>query len=274
MTLIGKWINKHVGTQKIIDLKNPEDKFRQVIAVIECQKCGKIFEKLLAYVLQRKQHQCFYCKINPHPGYDNIEIAKKMHDNYMLGASLSQVAKKFNTKRGIVHHIFNKHGFKSRPLPTRLETVEAHGIKFSKHKDGWRETKGAARRYLHRLNWELANGPIPNDMQVCFKDDNVHNAEISNLEIRLKGYKATKKQVFNPSWKKCGYIPKLIPRKPCKFCKNLMPYNQSVSAYEKKQFCNSKCYQDFSKQMSKSVKTLEKDLSYLIDPLKITYIKS
>lgn len=44
---------------------------------------------------------------------------------------------------------------------------------------------GQAWRYLmkHRVVWEAANGPIPKNMIVTFKDDNRQNCAIDNLEL-------------------------------------------------------------------------------------------
>jgi hypothetical protein len=37
--------------------------------------------------------------------------------------------------------------------------------------------------FLHRLNWEKTNGPIPKGFNVVFKDGNTMNCELSNLEL-------------------------------------------------------------------------------------------
>lgn len=38
-------------------------------------------------------------------------------------------------------------------------------------------------RFVHRMNWEEANGPIPRGMVLAFKDRNQDNTDLANLEL-------------------------------------------------------------------------------------------
>lgn len=67
----------------------------------------------------------------------------------------------------------------NKPHNTRKEGEE------SKSKDGYTYVKIADNdwRLKHRVVWEQANGPIPDDYIVVFKDNNLLNFDINNLEL-------------------------------------------------------------------------------------------
>ena len=69
-----------------------------------------------------------------------------------------------------------------KPHNTRQEGEE------SKSTDGYTYVKIADNdwRLKHRVIWEKINGPIPNDHIVVFKDNNLTNFDINNLQLITK----------------------------------------------------------------------------------------
>ncbi len=66
------------------------------------------------------------------------------------------------------------------------------------HKDGYievRVSKGAF-KFKHRLIWEKANGPIPEDCMVVFKDGNKDNIVLDNLELITKAQNMVNNNIF------------------------------------------------------------------------------
>lgn len=66
--------------------------------------------------------------------------------------------------------------------------------------DGYCKIKTAEPRtweYLHRKNWEAAHGPIPKGKLVVFRDGNIRNYSIENLELISKKENMVRNSVHN-----------------------------------------------------------------------------
>lgn len=77
-----------------------------------------------------------------------------------------------------------------------------HNTKYNGYKrvqkDGYTEVRVAKGvfKFKHRLLWEKANGPIPDDCMVVFKDGNKQNITLDNLELITRAQNMVNNNIF------------------------------------------------------------------------------
>ena len=112
--------------------------------------------------------------------------ALAMYDLYQSGASLAQVAEKFDCTRQNVYDVFRWREWPMRPKGDARPTVEWNGSKWSLRNNGYYGRTTGQRDMMHRAVWEYHNGPIPDGWDVHHKDRDRTNNDISNLQCLPK----------------------------------------------------------------------------------------
>ncbi len=120
----------------------------------------------------------------PGRGGHAAELVAAIYFEYVLGASLSELERLWARSRQTLWEMFH-----ARRLPMRadskalcVDVVEWKGRKFAPHKRiGYLRATDGERELLHVLIWQAANGPVPDGFNVCFRDGNRRNVELSNL---------------------------------------------------------------------------------------------
>lgn len=115
--------------------------------------------------------------------------AKKAHDYYLCGASLSKTAKRYGTTRQRLHYYFKAFGFEVRSLKKK-DFIEYKGSKYSKDKNGYYRKTTGDRLHLHKLIW-LENGmSLPSEDEcLVFKDGNKEYWKFENLKkMKIKDF--------------------------------------------------------------------------------------
>ena len=84
---------------------------------------------------------------------------------------------------------FKKGHIPANKVPVGSEAVTTDGYRIIKVQDTgeqWDRWK-----YVHRLTWEQANGPVPEGSTICFKDRNKLNCSLDNLVLIKRSELAT-----------------------------------------------------------------------------------
>lgn len=94
---------------------------------------------------------------------------RAMHERYLAGLSLAEVAAEFGVTRQSVYG-----RLRARGLPLRARrfapVVEWRGVKYSASaKDGRYRAQAPRRELLHRAVWEGAHGPVPEHHEVWLR---------------------------------------------------------------------------------------------------------
>lgn len=152
----------------------------------------------------------------------NIEQGQRWYAMYREGLSTHEIGRRVGVSGESVWQLLTRHGYKLRPPPTAAAVVTFRGERFSPDVYGYlRSTKAAARRsgnrYLHRVVWELAHGPIPAGYVVHFKDLDRSNCDIGNLELLSVAERARRYPGGCNKFTK-GQAPRVSTPKPCAQC--------------------------------------------------------
>lgn len=109
----------------------------------------------------------------------------EMHQLYMQGYSLAQVAEVYECSRQSVHEIFKNNGLATRGKK-ELPFVEFNGAKYTMRNTGYFAKTDGERTLLHRDMYEFHKGEIPDGFDMHHIDeDKLHN-EMSNFECISK----------------------------------------------------------------------------------------
>lgn len=135
-------------------------------------------------------------RLNGHPLRQNNYQVAEMYDAYQDGMSLATIAKLYGRTRQAVYDVFRTRGYKLRSKK-RKGLTQRFGIDFTLDGHGvLRGTKDGKRVYLHRLVWEEANGPLPSQHVLTFRDGDRTNVALENLELVPMDMMSRR---FNPS---------------------------------------------------------------------------
>ena len=108
-----------------------------------------------------------------------------MHDLYMEGYSLSQVAKAHGVTRQSVYDRFARAG-KPMRVKKRLPYIMFNGSKYTIRNNGYYAKTNGKRTSLHRDVWEHFNETIPDGWDIHHIDGDKENNAIENLECLPK----------------------------------------------------------------------------------------
>lgn len=142
----------------------------------------------------------FKVHVNGHPLRKNNGVVNTMYALYLDGRSLAAIGKIYGKTRQAIYDMFRSRGYELRHKPLKgLMIID--GFQFTETKGGYLRGTVSGRRILaHQYVWEKANGAIPADVVLHFKDNDPKNITIDNLEIVSKKLMFTK---FNAEKKGC-----------------------------------------------------------------------
>jgi hypothetical protein len=116
------------------------------------------------------------------------DVVAGMYFDYVLGASIEDVGLIWSRTRQSVHSVFQSH-----KLPLRadskarcVDVTEWNGRKFAPGKNGYLRATDGGREVLEHLVWASLNGPVPEGMNVAFRDGNRRNCAPENLFLEAK----------------------------------------------------------------------------------------
>jgi hypothetical protein len=114
----------------------------------------------------------------------NSKEILEAHKRYLLGSSLSQVAKYYKVSRQRLWGAFNRMGLSTRPLRAINEdVVTIDGFNFTPDKDGYYRRTTSPRLQLHRYLWERDIGEIPEGYVLKSKDGDKKNYSPNNYTL-------------------------------------------------------------------------------------------
>lgn len=132
---------------------------------------------------------------NKHKNRKNNVLVGGMYEMYKSGKSLDDVAKVYKKTRQAVYDVFATRGYKLRTKELK-GLKEFEGFRFTETKGGYlRGTVDGQRVLAHHFVWQRANGNIPDNHVLFFKDGNKKNCELSNLQLIKK---TDMPKTFNP----------------------------------------------------------------------------
>lgn len=111
------------------------------------------------------------------PRNSNLE---KMHEMYLQGFSLAEVAKQFGGTRQSVWEVF-KYNNKPMRVAKKREFTHFNGFKYTLRNNGYFGKTTQKRTLLHRDVYEFYNGEIPEGYDIHHIDEDKTNNKIENL---------------------------------------------------------------------------------------------